>query len=109
MQQLQDLASTNVGIGSVTLNGTIDPRAWDTSYLFEYGTSTAYGLSWPSIPVAMGALEGSQPVVVNVPNLLPSTTYHYRLVATNGGGTTYGEDQTFTTSKPLACSSATTE
>ena len=45
----------------------------------------------------MGALEGPQPVVVNVPNLLPGTTYHYRLVATNGGGTTYGPDMTFTT------------
>lgn len=37
------------------------------------------------------------PVIVNMPNLLPGTTYHYRLVATNGGGTAYGPDMTFTT------------
>ncbi len=36
-------------------------------------------------------------MIVGVPNLLPNTTYHYRLVASNGGGTTYGQDMTFTT------------
>jgi hypothetical protein len=92
-------ASSGVGVGSVTLSGTIDPQGWDTSYLFQYGTSTAYGLSWPTIPVEIGALEGPQPVVVNIPNLLPDTTYHYRLLATNGGGTSYGQDMTFTTSE----------
>jgi DNA-binding beta-propeller fold protein YncE len=86
-----------VGVGSATLSGAIDPHGWDTNYLFEYGTSTAYGQSWPTVQVEMGALEGSQPVAVNVPNLLPSTTYYYRLVASNGGGTTYGPDMTFTT------------
>jgi len=32
-----------------------------------------------------------------VENLQPATVYHYRLVATNPGGTVYGSDQTFTT------------
>jgi hypothetical protein len=30
-------------------------------------------------------------------NLSPSTTYHYRLVATNAAGATFGADQAFTT------------
>jgi hypothetical protein len=90
-------ASEGVGVGSATLTGTIDPHGWDTTYLFEYGPSTAYGSDWPTIQVDMGALEGPQPVLVNVPNLLPGTTYHYRLVASNGGGTSYGPDMTFTT------------
>ncbi len=89
--------ASGVGVGVATLSGTIDPHGWDTTYLFQYGPSTSYGSSWPSVQVDMGALEGAQPVVVEVPNLLPSTTYHYRLVATNGGGTTYGPDMTFTT------------
>ncbi len=88
---------SGVSVGSVTLSGTIDPHAWNTEYLFQYGTSTAYGSSWPTVEVEMGALEGSQAVIVGVPNLLPGTTYHYRLVASNGGGTTYGQDMTFTT------------
>ena len=36
---------------------------------------------------------------VTVLNLQPGTTYHYRLVATNGGGTSYGQDQTFKTAE----------
>lgn len=90
-------AASGVGVGAATLSGTIDPHGWDTSYSFQYGPSTAYGSSWPTVLVDMGALEGAQPVVVSVPNLLPGTTYHYRLVAANGGGTAYGPDMTFTT------------
>jgi len=89
---------SGIGVGSATFNGTIDPHDWDTTYLFQYGTSTSYEASWPTVPVDMGALEGPQPLEVGVPTLLPDTTYHYRLVASNGGGTTYGQDATFTTS-----------
>jgi hypothetical protein len=89
--------ASEVGVGSATLSGAIDPHGWDTTYLFEYGTTTAYGASWPTIQVDMGALEGPQPVVVTVPSLQPKTTYHYRLLASNGGGTSYGQDMTFTT------------
>ncbi len=89
--------ASGVGVGSATVVGAVDPHGWDTTYLFQYGTSTAYGSSWPTVQVDMGALEGLQPVVVKIPNLLPSTTYHYRLVASNGGGTSYGADGTFTT------------
>jgi hypothetical protein len=86
-----------VGVGQATLTGAIDPHGWETTYFFEYGPTTAYGQEWPTVPVSMGALEGSQPVVVIVLDLQPGTTYHYRLVATNGGGTSYGPDLTFTT------------
>ena len=89
--------SSEVGVGSATVVGTVDPHGQNTTYLFEYGTSTAYGSSWPTVLVDMGALEGPQPVVVTIPNLLPKTTYHYRLIASNGGGTSYGQDMTFTT------------
>lgn len=92
------------GASSVTrtqalLSGTVDPEGWDTGYRFEYGTSTAYGSSWPSVDVELGAFSGAQPVSVTVPNLQPGTTYHYRLVATNGGGAGYGPDMTFTTAQ----------
>jgi DNA-binding beta-propeller fold protein YncE len=86
-----------VGVSEATLTGAIDPHGWDTEYLFEYGTSTAYGQDWPTVQVDMGALEGAQPVLMTVPDLQPGTIYHCRLVATNAGGTTYGPDMTFTT------------
>jgi hypothetical protein len=89
--------SSGASVGAVTLTGAVDPQGWDTGYSFEYGTTTAYGASWPTIPIDMGALMGSQPVTIYLQNLLPGTLYHYRLVASNGGGTSYGADQTFTT------------
>jgi hypothetical protein len=36
-------------------------------------------------------------VSANVSNLAAKTTYHYRLVATNSAGTTFGGDRQFTT------------
>jgi hypothetical protein len=89
--------SSEVGVGSATVAGTVDPHGENTTYLFEYGTSAAYGSSWPTVLADMGALEGPQPVIVTIPNLLPKTTYHYRLIANNGGGSSYGQDMTFTT------------
>lgn len=88
---------SGVSVGTATLTGAVDPHAWDTTYYFQYGTSTAYGASWPSVPIDIGALEGAQGVLIYVQNLLPGTVYHYRLLASNGGGTTYGLDMTFTT------------
>ncbi len=82
---------------TAALNGAVNAEGLPTIYRFEYGTSTAYGSSWPSVQVYAGTGETSQSVTVTVPNLQPSTTYHYRLVATNEDGTTDGADQTFTT------------
>jgi hypothetical protein len=92
-------AASEVTVGAVTLSGAIDPQGWETSYYFEYGPSAAYGSRWPSIDVVLGGLNGAQGVVSDVQNLQPRTLYHYRLVATNPGGTSYGSDQTFITSE----------
>jgi sugar lactone lactonase YvrE len=91
--------AAGAGVGTVTLTGSIDPHGWDTTYTFQYGASTGYGSVWPTVPVDMGALNGTQPVAIYVQNLLPGATYHYRLLATNGGGTIYGPDMTFTTAE----------
>src|ERR1700723_1659522 len=47
----------------------------------------------------MGAISGPQPIIVELQNLQPGTVYHYRLLATNGGGNTYGSDMTLTTAE----------
>lgn len=66
-------------------------------YHFEYGTREFYGGSTPDTKVP----TGSDPNVHASLTLLHSaTTYHYRLVATNQHGTTYGNDHTFTTLPP---------
>ncbi len=89
--------ASGASVDAATLSGSIDPQGWETGYYFEYGPSIAYGSRWPGIPIALGALTASQPIVTLLENLQPGTLYHYRLVATNAGGTGYGADQTFQT------------
>jgi hypothetical protein len=95
-----DVASggvSEVTVSTATLTGAIDPRGWETTYHFEYGASTGYGSQWPTVDVPLGGLTGSQGIVTYLQNLQPGTVYHYRLVAANAGGTTYGSDESFTT------------
>jgi hypothetical protein len=83
-----------------TIAGSLNPHGSDSSYRFEYGISDHYGQSVPASPG--GPLTGTTPSAVSAPltGLQPGTTYHYRLVATNAGGTTFGDDHTFTTTGP---------
>lgn len=80
---------------SATLNGTVNPNGYDTRYYFQYGTSTAYGLSTGEVDVGSGV--SPMGVTGTITGLQPGTTYHYRLVANNEGGTSYGGDGTLTT------------
>src|SRR6476619_4637247 len=76
--------ATQVTSTSATVNGTVDPNKEDTSYHFEYGKTTAYGSSTP----AQGPVKGNsaKSVSAQLAQLTPSTTYHFRLVATNASG-----------------------
>jgi alpha-tubulin suppressor-like RCC1 family protein len=88
-------AATSVKTREATLNGKVNPNGPDAHYHFEYGTTTAYGSSTPEGDAGFGtsAVPESAKVV-----LYPSTTYHYRIVASNWAGTSYGADKEFTTS-----------
>src|SRR6266576_406412 len=90
-------AATNVTSSSATLHGMVNPNGLSTNVHFEYGTTTSYGLS-----TASQSFSGNttQPVSANIPGLSPNTTYHFRLVGTNSGGTSFGSDMTFTTNGP---------
>ncbi len=81
----------------VTLTGTVDPHARSTSFHFEYGATTSYGSTIPVPDENAGSGNGSVVVSKHVTGLLPRMHYHYRLVATSGAGTIYGNDRTFTT------------
>src|SRR5207247_2538714 len=78
----------------------------------EYGTTTAYGKSAPCTP---SPGSGESPVAVSAPvtGLEPSTTYHFRISATNTGGTNKGSDETFktalTVSAPTVVTTAASE
>ena len=74
--------------------GTVTPRSQATTYSFDWGLTTG-------VRVEHGDGRGRQrrPRAVTAPisGLAPSTTYHFRVVATNAAGTTLGADRTFTT------------
>src|SRR5665213_1087494 len=82
---------------SATLTGAIDPHELLTDYTFEVGGTTTYGYKIPGIIPGAAA----QTVRLVLTNLVPETTYHYRIVASSEGGAGSGEDQTFTTGAPL--------
>ena len=91
--------ATNVAMGSATLNGTVNPNGASTTYYFEWGLTSSYG----NTTSAQSAGSGTSNVAVSadLTGLTPETAYHYRLVATNSVGTSYGVHRTFGKSNAL--------
>lgn len=83
---------------SATLNGTVFPNNQNAGAWFEYGPTANYGNATPAIPI--DGFSGA-PVAVShsISGLSSNSLYHFRLVATNGTGTSYGADSTFTASE----------
>ncbi|MFZ1154605.1 MAG: hypothetical protein WAN93_06845, partial [Solirubrobacteraceae bacterium] len=84
-----------VGYDDATLNGTINPRGAEIDYYFEYGTTEAYGQRTVESSAGSGMTSAKEIQILS--RITEDTTYHFRIVATNSYGTTYGADQTFTT------------
>jgi len=107
------MPASGLAEGSPRLNASVNPHKEKTTYYFEYDTkgySFGEGVHGTKIPLADKELEaGSQGVDVNeaVTGLKSKTTYHFRVVATNGTGTTVGDDQSFTTCKAEKCAWST--
>lgn len=80
---------------SVRLRGFWNGDGDDTTYHFEWGTTTGYGASTSVMDGGSGT--GHTAVFADLTELSPITEYHYRIVAHNSAGTSYGDDQAFTT------------
>ena len=87
-------AASGLSATAATLNGSVLPNGQQTSYSFQYGTTTSYGSSTPTS--AAGSGTSAIPVSAAVSGLQAGQTYHYRLVATSSVGTSDGADLTFT-------------
>jgi multidrug efflux pump subunit AcrA (membrane-fusion protein) len=87
---------SSVGAQTATLTGTVDPLGTATTYRFEYGTS-ASSLDRKTPETSAGSASAVVSVSSELTGLEPGRSYVYRLVATNGAGTTTGADQSFTT------------
>ncbi len=85
-----------VAESTATLNATVDPEGGEVeSCYFEYGSSPAYG---SSAPCATLPGSGTSPVAVSASVALSANrNYHFRVVATNKGGTSRGADETLST------------
>jgi PKD repeat protein len=92
------VTGTASGLSSsgATISGSVNPNGSQTSYLVEFGTSTAYGQS--SQPGSAGSGTSAVSISATLSGLRARTLYHYRVVATSGAGTSVGADRTFTTS-----------
>ena len=86
--------ATLIASFSAALNGLLDPHGLTTSVHFQYGSTTSYGLT-----TAPQSQSGNtyRNLSFNINSLMASTTYHFRIVASNTAGTTMGGDRTFTT------------
>jgi DNA-binding beta-propeller fold protein YncE len=93
-------AASNVGVSEATLNGSVNPEEVAvTSCEFEYGMSTSYGKTAPCA-TDPGTDNAQTPVSATITGLQLTTTYHYRLRSSSGGGEGHGADLTFTTVSP---------
>jgi hypothetical protein len=91
-------SASSIGLTSAKLDGTVTPNGQTTSWYFEYGTSTNYGSKTSAKSAGSGT--GAVKVAASLTGLRRTTTYHYRLVATNASGTTVGGDRGFSTALP---------
>lgn len=85
--------ATAVTETSASLNGTVNANGTACIYYFEYGPTTAYGTSTVSY-----STSANSSVSVTITGLTANTTYHFRLVAANSFGTSYGVDRSFVAS-----------
>ncbi|OGL47348.1 MAG: hypothetical protein A2W05_00950 [Candidatus Schekmanbacteria bacterium RBG_16_38_10] len=87
--------ATDIGGYSTTLNATVNPNGSGTTTYFQWGIDISYGNT--TLVQSIGSGTNNVSVSANLTGLSPSTSYHYRIVATNAGGTSYGSDASFTT------------
>jgi len=95
------LAVTTFTNTSATLNGSVNANGSTTTVSFEYGTTFLYGSESAATPPTVSGIIPTS-VTSDLTGLVPGQSYHFRVKAVSAGGTTYGDDLTFTTSQPPA-------
>jgi CSLREA domain-containing protein/uncharacterized repeat protein (TIGR01451 family) len=83
-------AASQISSHGARLHGSVKPGGQPTAYFFQFGATKSYGSA--TAPTR----TGKKPVQVSaaVARLKAGTLYHYRLVAINDSGISYGRDRT---------------
>jgi hypothetical protein len=89
----------NISKTGATLNGQVNPSQSDTKYWFEYGTTANLGSISPFASAGNGNANVSAAVVLT--DLVPGTTYFFRVNAQNQFSTVNGGILTFKTSSAV--------
>ena len=86
-------AAKEVHAFDANLGAKVNPEGIKTSYYFEYGPTAAYGYKAPAQAgtIAPGLTDVAVSDFVN--GLGAGRTYHYRVVAKNAAGRSYGADR----------------
>jgi probable HAF family extracellular repeat protein len=87
---------TNRGTNSAVLEGLVDPNGAATSVQFQYGLTSSYGSVVEIEPLAPTYKTAVQTFIEN---LLPDTTYHFRIVSSSTLGEFATESKIFRTLK----------
>jgi hypothetical protein len=94
--------STATVAGTVTATGCSALTAYGIEYSTTAGFPNGSGTAVASTNISAGSFTSS------LTGLAASTIYYYHAYATNGGGTSYGAEQTFTTAAAVPVLSAGT-
>lgn len=87
-------SATSIANNSATLGGNITNTGGENNTVrgFQYGLDTGYGSD-----VHETGSYGTGAYTLGISSLNSNTTYHFRAYSTNSAGTSYGSDQSFTT------------
>ena len=86
--------ATFIASFSARLDGSLNPHGLPTTFHFQYGRTTSYGLTTAPQTQTGNTVRN---VSANISSLTASTTYHFRIIASNSDGTRLGGDRVLTT------------
>jgi hypothetical protein len=91
------LNAVNITATNATLNALVNPNGAITEVHFEWGGTTNYGNTNATSTTLQDGLNSAQDVQLGIRGLQPVSMYHFRVVAINSAGTSYGADAAFVT------------